>query len=98
MPWTEITSDAKHQDNRQNRVYLCNCLEPEGEARQECKRCRRLIYPVADRGGAQGWLSMPAEVSQDLANRSPRLMIDRPTLISVPGTDSGWLLVLPKGG
>lgn len=48
-----------------------------------------------DHATAAGWLSMPSEVSAELVEYSPRLYITKPTLIAVPGTDNGWLLVIP---
>lgn len=45
---------------------------------------------------AAGWLTMPADLAAALAEHSPRLYIDRPTLVMVPGSDSGWLLVIPR--
>lgn len=43
-----------------------------------------------------GWFSMPAELARHLAEHSPRLEITGPTLIHIPGADTGFLLVEPK--
>jgi len=39
---------------------------------------------------------MPKELSDALMEHSPRVRIDRPTLIPQPGSPTGWIVVVPE--